>query len=71
MKIEVEVDDEIAMLLSRLVERTTRFDKRSTLTVPGLARMLLEDAALAIHRPGSWEGSKVADLLRSQGYDIS
>ena len=73
MKIAIDINDETAMLLNRLVERTAAFEERSShgiLTIEDLARMLLEDAALSVRRPGSWEGAKMADLLSSHGYDI-
>lgn len=40
------------------------------LTLAGLAAMLLEDAALARRRPGSWEGANMLDVLRSHGYEL-
>lgn len=33
-----------------------------------LVRMLLQDVALAVHRPGSWEGANMRQVLASHGY---
>jgi hypothetical protein len=33
-----------------------------------LVHMLLEDVALAVHRPGSWEGANMLTVLASHGY---
>jgi hypothetical protein len=38
------------------------------LTLRSLAEMLMHDVALSERRPGSWEGSKMGDLLSSHGY---
>jgi hypothetical protein len=38
------------------------------LTIESLAAMLLEDVALSVRRPGSWEGANMAQLLAAHGY---
>jgi hypothetical protein len=35
-----------------------------------LAALLLEDVALMLDRPGSWEGSNMHTLLSAHGYDV-
>lgn len=39
-----------------------------TLSIGRLVQMLLEDVALMIHRPGSWEGAGMASLMSGHGY---
>jgi hypothetical protein len=43
---------------------------RGELDVPALLAVLAQDAAMVIARPGSGEGSKMADLLSSHGYEL-
>jgi len=38
------------------------------LELPTLVRMLLQDVALMVHRPGSWEGNNMAQVMASHGY---
>jgi len=73
----IEVSDDTAATLEELVELCTAADKdrdgatsHGALTVPALLAMLAEDAAMVLSRPGSWEGSGMARLLSSHGYDI-
>jgi hypothetical protein len=40
------------------------------LTVERLLAMLAEDCGMIINRPGSLEGSGMANLLASHGYDL-
>ena len=40
------------------------------LDLPQLAAMLLEDVALMVRRPGSWEGSNMAQVMASHGYEF-
>lgn len=40
------------------------------LTVQRLLAMLAEDAAMVVSRSGSWEGSNMANVLQSHGYDV-
>ena len=35
-----------------------------------ITKMLLEEVALAVRRPGSWEGARMTDLLTSHGYSV-
>lgn len=43
-------------------------NSHGTLTIGQLVQMLLEDVALMIHRPGSWEGANMAQVMSSHGY---
>lgn len=52
---------------------TTAFDPKDgtshgTLDAADLVRMLLQDVALLVLRPGSWEGHGMAQLLAGHGY---
>lgn len=40
------------------------------LDITKLAAMLLEDVALMVSRPGSWEGSKMMAVMASHGYRL-
>ncbi|MDA8154576.1 MAG: hypothetical protein M0003_17985 [Acidithiobacillus sp.] len=73
-RIQVEIDDQTAADLVDLVKQINAdagpdpFNSHGPLTVRKLAAMLLEDAGMVINRPGSWEGSNMADVLRCHGY---
>jgi hypothetical protein len=41
------------------------------LTIEKLAAMLLEDVGHAVRRPGSWEGSNMARVIRCHGYRVA
>ena len=75
-RIQIEIDDQTAADLAELVRRINAnagpdpFNSHGPLTVKKLAAMLLEDAGMVISRPGSWEGSNMADVLRSHGYGV-
>ena len=75
-RIQIEIDDQSAADLAELVRRINAnagpepFNSHGPLTVKKLAAMLLEDAGMVINRPGSWEGSNMADVLRSHGYGV-
>jgi hypothetical protein len=72
MKIAIEISNEDATLVAEFVglygQRTDT--THGPLTVERLAAMLLEDVALAIRRPGSWEGANMGTVLTSHGYDF-
>lgn len=75
-RIQIDIDDQTAADLADLVQRINAnagpdpFSSHGPLTMKKLAAMLLEDAGMVISRPGSWEGSNMADVLRSHGYKI-
>jgi hypothetical protein len=71
MKIVVEISDQDADDISRLIElaNNSEFNTHGKLSFEALARMLLEDAALVTRRPGCWEASNMAQVLASHGYE--
>jgi hypothetical protein len=72
MKLTLEIRDEDAELIREFLELTKDLDanrcSHGPLTMKLLARMLLEDVALAVRRPGSWEGANMLSVLRAHGY---
>ena len=55
MKIEIEIDDDTAMYVNRFLDAQDKESQSNThgpLNVAGLAKMLLEDVALVVRRPG-------------------
>ena len=72
MKITVTISDADADLI-RLFLAATKDVTASThgpLDMQKLAEMLLEDVALSVRRPGSWEGSNMAQVMSSHGYNF-
>lgn len=77
MKVTIEVTEKTAAELVKLVKLCTEVDAeregattRGPLTVERLLVMLAEDVGMVISRPGSWEGSNMATVLSSHGYQI-
>ncbi|WP_234729391.1 hypothetical protein [Acidocella facilis] len=75
--IQIDISAETARSLSELAERCTAADQERSgatthgpLTAKALLAMLAEEAALAIDRPGSWEGANMATVLESHGYQF-
>jgi hypothetical protein len=72
MRITIDIRDEDAELIREFLDYTrtldTTFNSHGPLDMKRLARMLLEDVALAVRRPGSWEGSNMWQVLTSHGY---
>ena len=76
-KYRIEVSNHLGAQLSRLAKRCTAVDKgcngattHGALTVERLLAMLAEDCGMIIRRPESLEGSGMANLLASHGYDL-
>jgi hypothetical protein len=76
-KYMIAVSNNLGAQLSRLAKRCTAVDKEcngatthGALTVERLLAMLAEDCGMIISRPGSLEGSGMANLLASHGYDL-
>lgn len=70
MKITVDISEEEVDLI-RLFLASTRevtFSTHGPLNMQKLASMLLQDVALMVQRPGSWEGSNMAQVMSSHGY---
>lgn len=70
MKIEIEISDQDAALIEEFMDanQSSVFNSHGPLDMIVLAEMLLEDVALAVRRPGSWEGSNMIQVLTSHGY---
>nr|WP_321266055.1 hypothetical protein [Alcaligenes faecalis] len=73
----IEVDNDTASALHELVDRCTfahkhngGYSSHGVLDVPSLLKMLADDAAMVITRPGSWEGANLAQVLSSHGYEV-
>lgn len=76
-RIMIQVSEETAQSLAVLATRCTRANKRcdgftshGVLSVSAMMAMLAEDAAMVISRPGSWEGSNMAQVFSSHGYEV-
>lgn len=74
-RITIQVSDGAAVSLEELAARCTEehqrrdgFTSHGALSVSALMEMLAEDAAMVISRPGSWEGSNMAQVFSSHGY---
>jgi hypothetical protein len=48
----------------------TLFSSHGPLDLTRLAGMLLEDVALMMRRPGSWEGSNMERVMFCHGYEL-
>lgn len=76
-RIVIQVSEETAMNLHALAaccadedRRREGFTSHGALTASKLLAMLAEDAAMVMSRPGSWEGSNMAQVLQSHGYEV-
>ena len=77
MKIIVQITDEAIASLGKLAMRCANshalrdgFTSHGPLTVTTLMAMLAEDATMVVTRPGSWEGSNMAQVQSSHGYEV-
>ena len=73
IKIEIQIDDDTAIYINRFLgtqEVESQATTHGPLDTAGLTKMLLEDVALAVRRPGSWEGARMTDLLTRHGYFV-
>ena len=70
MKITVTIPDSDADLIRQFLAATTGVTATThgQLDLPKLTALLLEDVALMVRRPGSWEGSNMATVMASHGY---
>jgi hypothetical protein len=57
-------------LIEQFIETTAHADActHGPLDMQTLVTMLLEDVALMMGRPGSWEGSNMEQVMSSHGY---
>jgi hypothetical protein len=72
MKIEIEISDQDAALIEEFMDenQSETGNSHGPLDMIVLAEMLLQDVALAVRRPGSWEGSNMSQVLYSHGYRV-
>jgi hypothetical protein len=71
MKVQFEIDAGTRASVERFLA-TTRGSENNThgpLTVAKLAKMLVEDVALMVERPGCWEADGAFSLLAGHGYE--
>ena len=71
MKIEIEITEEDAALIEQFMDnnQSGEFNSHGPLDMIVLAGMLMEDVALTVSRPGSWEGANMGQVLTSHGYN--
>lgn len=73
VRLSRELHTNIRQLLGQLNgSRQVKIEQACThglLTVAGALAMLAEDLGMVRSRPGSWEGSNMAQVLASHGYD--
>jgi hypothetical protein len=72
MKIEIEISDQDATMIEQFMDenQSGEFNSHGPLDMIVLAEMLLQDVALAVRRPGSWEGSNMIQVLICHGYQL-
>ena len=72
MKVTVTISDADAELIRQFIAATrdVTASTHGPLDMPKLAALLLEDVALMVRRPGSWEGDNMAQVMSSHGYDF-
>lgn len=72
IRIHVEISDDDNKLIEEALQRMgqSQANTHGRLDLPRLAAMLLEDVALAVRRPGSWEAAHMIQVLESHGYPI-
>jgi hypothetical protein len=70
MKIRIEVSDDDAMHIGHFLDHAPDQGSHGKLTMRVLAEMLMQDVALAVRRPGSWEGENMGQVLASHGYEV-
>ncbi|MET4715932.1 hypothetical protein ABIF63_000035 [Bradyrhizobium japonicum] len=74
MKLQVELDvsevtrADVEAFLAETQARADLFSTHGALNLGSLLEMLLEDVALMVSRPGSWEGANMGNVMASHGY---
>lgn len=70
MKIEIEISNQDAALIEEFLDdnQSGEFNSHGPLDLFVLVEMLLEDVAMTVSRPGSWEGANMIQVLTSHGY---
>lgn len=73
-KFEIDLSDGDAEALQELARRCAQGHEQGALTSHGpldadeLLKLLAQDAAQVVRRPGSWEASNLAEVLYAHGY---
>jgi hypothetical protein len=72
MKITVDISDADVELIREFLAttKTVTASTHGPLDMRKLTTMLLEDVALMVERPGSWEGANMAQVMSSHGYSL-
>jgi hypothetical protein len=72
MKITVVINDSDAELIKQFLAATKHATESThgPLDMKRLTALLLEDVALMVRRPGSYEGSNMTQVMSSHGYDL-
>ena len=72
MKISITIPDGDAALIAVFLAATKDVTSSShgPLDMQKLAAMLLEDVALLVRRPSSWEGTTMMAVMASHGYRL-
>ena len=72
MKLVIEVGDEDVkdIVLAIALANSSEANTHGKLSFETLTRMLLEDVALVVRRPGCWEAANMAQVLASHGYEV-
>lgn len=77
LNIEFRISDERADSLTELARRCAQAHAdrpdattHGALSLADLLALLIEDAAMVIDRPGSWEGEAIRQILMRHGYEI-
>jgi len=74
MNVKVNLSINLSKEDGAMIERFLMMSRESEANTHGsldhavLIKMLLEDVALMLSRPGSWEGSNMRAVMRSHGY---
>ncbi len=70
LELGISCDD--VRLVERFIETTADADActHGLLDMQTLVKMLLEDVALMMVRPGSWEGSNMEQVMSCHGYRV-
>jgi hypothetical protein len=63
MKITIEISDDDAKHIKQFLDAAPDQGSHGKLTMKTLAQMLMQDVALAVRRPGSWEGANMDNVL--------
>lgn len=71
MKIEIEITEQQFALIETMMDENQAKEGNShgPLDLFVLLEMLLEDVAMTVSRPGSWEGANMRQVLTSHGYN--